>query len=141
MAGNELKITGLKELSEALKQLPADLVQEGGEIVRSTTSMMAQDVLARYPTTGTGALARGVKLETRSDAVSAVGIVRNTARHAYIFDRGTGPRRWKKNNKNTGSMPKGAVFKTLAPVHRRRMNSQLIDLVERAGFKVTGSAT
>jgi len=141
MPGNELKITGLAELREALKSLPAELTREGGTIVLTAANATAQQVVAAYPTGPTGNLKRGVSVETRSDAVSAVAIVRNKARHAYIFERGTGPRRWKRNGKNTGSMPKGGVFIPTAMEHRRRMLNSLIDLVERAGFKVTGSAT
>jgi len=163
MAGSELKITGLEELKAALRNLPKELVGEADGIVRRTASMMAQDVLARYPTTGTGALARGVTVEVgSSDALTARAVVRNRARHAYIFENATKspPRRWKKGSttapyhkkgtrtvplwgigKSTGTMPGAGVFRTLAPEHRRRMFSQLIDLVERAGLKVTGSPT
>ena len=143
MAGSELKITGLDDLREALKSLPADLVHEADGIVRGAASAAAAQIVSAYPTGPTGALKRGVSVETRSDAVSAVAIVRNRARHAYIYERATKspPRRWKKNGKSTGTMPAGNVFVPIAMEQRRRMLSSLIDLVERAGLKVTGSAT
>jgi hypothetical protein len=136
-----LQLKGLDELREALKALPGELTREAGTIVLTAANATAQQVVAAYPTGPTGALKRGVGVETRSDAVSAVAIVRNKARHAYIFERGTGPRRWKKNGKNTGSMPEGRVFIPIAMEQRRRMVAALIDLVERAGLKVSGSAT
>jgi len=141
MATNELRIDGLAELREALKSLPADLAREAGGIVTTTAHAAAAQIEAAYPTGPTGNLKRGVSVEMRSDSAASVSaIVRNRARHAYIFERGTGPRRWQ-NGKATGSMPAGRVFIPIAMEQRRRMLSLLIDLVERAGLKVTGSAT
>ena len=90
---------------------------------------------AAYPV-HSGALRRGLRVETHGDAVSASAIVRNRARHAHIFEHGTGPRRWA-NGKSTGSMPAGRVFIPIAMQRRSIMFTALVDLVRRAGFEVT----
>jgi len=140
MAGNELTINGLEEFRAALRNLPAELVGEADGIVRGAATAMLEDVLATYPTTGTGNLARGLSVEGRSDASSAVAVVRSRARHAWLYEHGSRDRHWK-NGKSTGSMPAADKFARLAVAHRRAMMSALVALLERAGMTVTGSAT
>jgi len=138
VAGNQLRINGLAELREALKQLPPDLVREASVIVQAQAEAAMREMAGAYPV-HTGNLKAHLKLEVGTDAVSASARVRNTAKHAYIFEQGTAPRRWA-NGKSTGRMPAGRVFIPIAIQRRRIMLAALIDLVERAGLHVSGAA-
>jgi hypothetical protein len=139
-ASTELRIGGLAELRAALKKLPVELAREAGALTASVARATADRIVAAYPDGGTGNLRRGVSVDLRSDSAASVSaVVRNRAHHAYIYESGTGPRRWA-NGKSTGTMPAGRVFIPIAIVQRRLMVEALIDLVERAGLAVTGSA-
>jgi hypothetical protein len=138
MAEARLNLVGLTELREALKALPLELVREAGVIVHAQAEAAANEIRGAYPV-HTGNLRNGVRVELFGDAVSATARVRNTAKHAYIFESGTGPRHWARG-KNTGTMPSGRIFIPIA-IHRRRiMLAALIDLVERSGLHVSGAA-
>jgi Bacteriophage HK97-gp10, putative tail-component len=130
-----LRIDGLAELRRALLALPPDLVREAGVIVQAQAEAAAGEMARAYPV-HTGNLRRGLRIEVRHDVGTAKAIVRNRAKHAWIFEKGTKPRRWK-TGKKTGTMPAGRVFIPIAIQRRRIMVSALIDLVERAGLKVT----
>lgn len=138
MAANELRITGLADLRAALLKLPPELVREASVIVTAQAEAAAREIASAYPIK-TGNLRNGLRVELGGDQVSATARVKNTARHAYLFERGTEPRRWA-SGKNTGRMPAGRVFIPIAMQRRRIMLSALIDLVERAGLHVSGAA-
>jgi hypothetical protein len=138
VAENQLRINGLTELRAALKALPPELVREAGVIVHAQADAAAREMTAAYPV-HTGNLRSHLRVELGGDAVSATARVRNTAKHAYIFEKGTGPRSWA-SGKSTGSMPAGAVFIPIAMQRRRIMLGALIDLVERSGLHVSGAS-
>jgi hypothetical protein len=138
VAENRLRVNGLTELRAALKRLPPDLVREASVIVQAQAEAAMHEIAGAYPV-HTGNLRNQLRLEVGTDAVSASARVRNTAKHAYIFEKGTPPRQWK-NGKDTGRMPKGNVFIPIAMQRRRIMLAALIDLVERAGLHVSGAA-
>jgi len=138
MADARLTIVGLEELRAALKALPPELVREAGVVVHAQAEAAAQEMRVAYPV-HTGNLRNHVRVELAGDAVSATARVRNTAKHAYMFESGTGPRHWKAG-KNTGRMPAGRVFIPIAMQRRRIMLAALIDLVERFGLHVSGAA-
>ena len=140
MAEAQLHINGLDELRAALLKLPADLVHEAGVIVHAQAEAAANEIAAGYARhTRTGNLAGNLRVELFGDPVSATARLRNTAKHAYIFESGTGPRRRAKGG-STGTMPAGHVFIPIAIQRRRIMLSALIDLIERAGLHVSGAA-
>jgi hypothetical protein len=137
VAANQLRLDGVNELRAALKALPPELVREAGVIVHAQADAAAREMAGAYPV-HTGNLRNHLRIELSGDAVSATARVRNTARHAAIFEYGTGPRRWA-SGKSTGRMPAGRVFIPIAMQRRRIMLSALIDLVERAGLHVSGA--
>jgi len=145
MAANRLQINGLDELRAALRAAPAELVRESAAIVLARAEAARDAMAALYPVrdygrlSGRGNLQKGLRVDTSSDFASASALVRNTAKHAYIFENGTSPRRWA-NGKSTGSMAPGRVFIPTAIKHRRAMVAELIALVRSAGFEVSGSA-
>lgn len=135
---NQLRIDGLADLRKALLALPPALVQEAGVIVHAQAEAAANEIRGAYPV-HTGNLRSHVRVEVGGDLVSATARVKSTARRAYLFEKGTGPRHWA-SGKSTGVMPAGGVFIPIAMQRRRIMLSALIDLVERAGLHVSGAA-
>ena len=134
----KLEIKGLDELRAALKKLPADLQREAAVIVQAQAEQMAVDVQGAYPFV-TGNLRSHVQVTLSSDAVGGVSArVKNTAKHAHIYEKGTGARAWK-NGKSTGVMPANPTFIPIAILRRRVMTAALVDVVERAGLTVTTS--
>jgi hypothetical protein len=138
VAESQLRINGLDELRKALLALPPELVRESGEIVHAQAQAAAQEIASAYPV-HTGNLRSHLHVDIASDAVSATARIKNTAKHAWIYENGTQPRHWK-TGKSTGVMPVGRVFIPIAMQRRRIMLSALIDLVEKAGLHVSGAA-
>jgi hypothetical protein len=138
MSANQLRINGLDELRKALLALPPELVRESSVIVHAQAEAAAREIAGAYPV-HTGNLRDHLRVDVAGDAVSATARVRNTAKHAWIFEHGTGPRRWA-SGKSTGRMPEGRVFIPIAMQRRRIMLAALIDLVERSGLHVSGAA-
>lgn len=122
------------------------MVREAAGIVRAHAEGAKNDMAARYPVRAYGSLAdrgallRGLKLEMRADDPGSTSArVKNSARHAWIFENGTGGKvRHQSNGKSTGIMPPGRVFVPIAMDHRRRMVRELVDMMRRAGFEVSG---
>jgi hypothetical protein len=138
MNATQLRIDGLAELREALKALPPELVREASVIVHAQAEAAAREIAGAYPF-HTGNLRDHLRVDVAGDAVSATARVRNTARHAWIFEHGTAARHWA-SGKSTGRMPEGRVFIPIAMQRRRIMLAALIDLVERSGLHVSGAA-
>ena len=135
-----LKIKGLDELRKALMDLPLSLSRAAVPIVHGATQATFRDINAAYPTGGTGNLAQHLQMELRgSDGVSAGGRVWNTAKHAYIYERGTVKRHWLRG-KNTGASPPHRLFATIPRAHRLVMEQDLWQLVEDAGLTVSSAA-
>jgi hypothetical protein len=147
--------TGLSEFKAALHDLPEDLKQEGAAIVLAHAQEAERLVTQAYPVRTTnlkrgpnrkskwwppGNLKKGVRTTVQSDArVGASALVRSTAPHAHLFERGTGVRRTGKGA-NRGRMPAADLAQQMIPIVirvRRRMHIQLIHLLERAGLTVT----
>ena len=139
MSSNKFVFSGLDELKQALRTLPADLTGEASHIVQNAAGAAEADIKAGYPVrTGdlrdhvlsaplpTGAFARGM-------------VVKNTSKLAYIFENGTQARHTSLGA-NRGSMPPGHVFLPAVIKRRRIMYSELKDLVTRHGLMVTGDA-
>jgi hypothetical protein len=139
VAANHLRIDGLGALREALKRLTPDLVHEAGVIVEAQAEAAMREIGAAYPTGPTGNLKRGLRVGLAFARESASARVRNTARHASIFEYGTGARR-QASGRSTGTMPAGRVFIPIAIQRRRIMLAALIDLVEKSGLHVSGAA-
>jgi hypothetical protein len=139
VAENQLHINGLTDLMAELRNLPPELVREAGVIVHAQAEAAFREIFAAYPVK-TGNLREHLRLHLAGDAVSATARVRNTARHAYIYERGTPAERRHSSGKSTGRMPAGRVFIPIAIQRRRIMLAALIDLVERSGLHVSGAA-
>lgn len=135
----ELHWSGLEELRAELRRLPAELTGEASHIVEGAANAAAADIKAAYPVR-TGNLRDGLTV-THFDQgrFSAGAIVKNKAKHAYIFEIGTQTRHTA-IGANRGSMPPGRVFIPRVIRARRRMYELLKALLVRKGLLVSGDA-
>lgn len=138
MAGT-LRFDGMAEFRAALRRLPEDLAVEASGIVKATAEGVAAQVKGNYPTGRTGNLVRGVTVtHFENGKVAAGAVVKSTAKHAFIFERGTKPRKTSRGF-NRGQMPEAPESQRMIPVvvrFRRRMVDQLIAMMERHGLTV-----
>jgi hypothetical protein len=137
---NRFILEGFSDLLAGLRQLPELLTEEATEIVDHTAEITASSLRQVYPLGETGKLRAGVKIKATRSRFGAARIVRSTSPHAHLWEFGT-------QNRHT----RAGWFRGRAPSHsteglvaiatrnRRRMNLQLIDLVRREGFEVTGA--
>jgi hypothetical protein len=130
---------GLAELREALRNLPADMTAEASHVVEGAANAAAADIKAGYPVR-TGNLRDHVFVSHQDKGrFSAGAVVKNTAKHAALFEHGTQARH-NSLGANRGSMPPGRVFIPAVIKRRRIMYQQLRALLERHGLKVSGDA-
>lgn len=139
MSRNRLVFEGLNELKAALRDLPDNLIGEASNIVEGAANGAATEIRSKYPHR-TGNLRDGVTV-THFDGgrFSAGAIVKNTAKHAHIFEIGTQARHTA-IGANRGSMPPGHVFVPAVIKARRGMFAALKDLLVRNGLVVSGDA-
>jgi hypothetical protein len=116
---------GMSALIDDLRRMPTRIEQEASWHVHNAADTMAAEVRAEYPEV-TGHLKRGIKVQ-RVNAFRAV--VKSTARHAFIYERGT-VERSHASGKSVGAMPPANVFIPAAIKARRHMTEQLIRVVE-----------
>jgi len=138
MANNRLRWHGLDELKADLRRLPEELAQEGSAIIFAHADGAMAEIAAAYPTR-TGNLRKGLRR-----TINAVGrwgagaLVKNVAKHAWIFEHGTQARHTA-IGANRGAMPAGRVFIPIVMRWRRKMYAQLAALLERHGLRTSGS--
>jgi hypothetical protein len=134
--------SGLDELRADLRNLPAHLATEASAIVWFSASQAKADVVAGYTAhRRTGNLADHVSVTTREGSPYGTAVVvKSSARHAWMFENGTQARH-NSLGANRGSMPPGHVFIPAMIRHRRQMYVALQSMMERAGLRVSGSAT
>lgn len=137
---NELRIDGLDELKEALRQLPAELAAEAADAIDNTVEVTAASLVQSYPRGDTGNLRNGVKHSVIRSDFGAVGEVKSTSPHAHLWEFGT-QNRTTRQGWNRGKLEaqynRGLVGISLR--ERKKLNEQLIGIVRKAGFVVTGS--
>jgi hypothetical protein len=137
--------SGLNELRAALRNLPEELTAEAGHIVEGAANGAAVDIKRDYAKhRRTGDLQDGLTVtHFEKGKFSAGAIVKNTAKHAWLFDNGSQARHYitKRGKKHaTGAMPPSHIFVRGAIRARRKMYEQLKALLERKGLVVTGDA-
>lgn len=138
MASMKVAMEGLDELRAALKALPEDLARDARFRVRAAANAAADDLRAAYPS-DSGNLRRGVRVAVEDQAVSVVATVKSSSPHAHLWEFGTQVRRTQRLL-NRGAAPahfdQGLVG--IAQRRRRDLNEELVDIVRKAGFEVTG---
>ncbi len=123
---------GMAELIADLERLPQELQREGSFFVQTAAETMASEARNEYPVKD-GDLARGVKVDRQTDLRAQV---KNTAKHATLYERGTIQRFTAGKGANRGTMPAGNVFIPAAVKARSQMVDRLVGLVKRS--KVRG---
>lgn len=131
-------IEGLDELRQELLKLPAVLADKSAKRITVRTLLAAQRIRNNYPSR-TGDLRNHVTAKVDQSGVSVVGTVKNTAKHAYIFETGTQARHTD-IGANRGSMPAGHVFIPIVAEERREMYSDLAEIIAGEGLEVSGDA-
>jgi Bacteriophage HK97-gp10, putative tail-component len=140
MSHNHWEFDGLEELKRALRDLPESLAGEATGIVNASANAAAREIEQAYPRR-TGNLRNHVSVSHQQGGrVSAAAIVKNTAKHAWIFENGTQARHTDLGA-NRGSMPPGHVFVPRVIRHRRQMYEALKELLVKHGLIVSGDAT
>ena len=136
-----LILDGLAELRAELRSLPVALTGEASGTVLSNAEAANNDM--HYPRRS-GDLADHLKVETVSAGqYGAAAVVKNTSKHASIFENGTEARHYFTINgvrHETGRMPPGHVFVPAVVRRRREMYEQLKAMLERHGLEVSGDA-
>jgi hypothetical protein len=124
--------SGMAALIEGLRRLPTQLEHEASTHIETAADTMVAELLNEYPEV-TGNLKKGVKKER----VNSFFIrVKNTSRHAELYERGTVQRFTAGTGANRGTMPAANVFIPAAIKARRHMDEQILQSVRRA--KVPG---
>lgn len=137
---------GLSELREALRSLPNDLKAEASHIVEGAANSAAVDVKASYAAhVLTGDLINHLTVtHFEANRFSAGAIVKNTAKHAWLFENGSEARHYitvRGKTHLTGKMPAAHTFIRAMISNRRRMYDQLGDLLTRHGLQVSGDVS
>jgi hypothetical protein len=143
-ADNRIVWDGLRELRAQLRELPAHLTNEASGIVNATVQAAYTEIYNAYPEGETGNLRAGLTIgsgtmKASSRALGANAVLYNNAKHAWIYDNGTGPRR-SSTRTRLGSMRPMHTFVRAAIKHRRAMYGRLAFMLEREGLIVRGSA-
>lgn len=142
--------TGMEELKEALRHLPADLTAEAGHIIEGAGNAAAATIKAGYPVLATpqgpksnagrpGELRDKLVVEKVSAGqFGAAVVVKNTSKLAHLFENGTQARHSAFGNR--GAMPANHLFLSTVIRRRRQMVVDLKAMVERKGLTVSGDA-
>ncbi len=128
--------TGLDELREGLRQLPAALTGEASHLVEGAANGAAATIKADYPVR-TGKLRNSLSVDVKTSGLVASAIVKNTDPIAFIWEHGTQARH-NAVGANRGSMPPGNLFIPTVMRKRRQMYAELKDLLVRHGLLATG---
>lgn len=136
MAKAGVRWSGFDEYLKELVNLPQVLVGEAGHLTEGTVNGLVVDVRSAYSShVHTGNLRNRVVIapaRPRGARLFTGMVVKSTARHATIFEKGTDPRRTKRGF-NRGTMPAADLFVPLAMRARRRLVDQFRQLLLRHG--------
>jgi bacteriophage HK97-gp10 putative tail-component len=131
-----LKFDGLEEFKADLRRLPSHLADRAADIIENAAEEAKSSIYQAYPRR-TGHLREGLSVEHSRSAFGAVSIVRNKAKHAFIFEVGTETRKTSLGAVK-GRMPPGHVFVRITMQRRRRMYQEIADMMRSEGLEVHG---
>lgn len=136
----KIVVEGLSELQTWLRQLPVHLTAEAFNVIDDTVEVTAAQLTQSYPLGDTGNLRKGVKTDMTSSNFGVAGIVRSTSKHAHLWEFGTQSRKTKKGwSRGKAPSHKELGLVPIAQRNRKRMNAQLIEIVKKAGFEISGT--
>lgn len=130
--------SGLDEFKATLRQIPVDLRDDSSQIVVGKGNEAKAEVIDAYANV-TGNLDRGVRLDVQQTPFGVLAILMSNARHAHLYEFGTKPR-YNGDGSYRGEMPAKQMptFISIAQRKRREMYQELMALLERVGFQVSG---
>jgi len=131
------KIEGLAELREALRRLPEELRDEARETITREAHAAKDEIYSAYPDHSGNLRDHLYVSETAGGRFGAAAVVRNTAKHAWIFENGSQTRQTA-IGANRGAMPPAHLFIPTVIRHRRVMYRSLADLMRAKGLQVSG---
>jgi hypothetical protein len=131
-----LQIKGLDALMADLARVPGELRDDTAPRVEAAATEAEATIRAAYPER-TGELKAGLRHGVQTTASGTRAWLVNISTHAAIWEYGTEIRHTSLGQ-NRGRMPAGKVFVPTVVRERREMVKDLIQTVERAGFKVHG---
>ncbi len=145
MSRSRIVFTGIEEFRAALRQLPEELASEGSHIVQENANAAEAEIKAGYSQhVFSGNLMDHLYQVTRgSGAFGTAIVIRNTAKHAWLFENGSDARHYvtvKGTRHETGKMPPFHVFIPAMIRCRRRMYEELAGLMRDHGLRVSGEA-
>lgn len=135
------EIKGRDEFLARLRQMPGDFRAEGKHMVEARANGATSTIRALYSDHRvTGNLAQHVKVEIEESNAGIIATVKSTAKHSFIFERGTNVRKNKKGA-NRGAMwgktPKPAILFIPTLIRARELlTNDLMGLLQRAGLVV-----
>jgi hypothetical protein len=148
MAGKSLNVSwsNLDAFYKELLTLPQALHGEANAILLKSAQAAKAEISAAYPRKpdGTGNLRRGLVLRPARGRLFAGAILRNVAKHAWIYEHGTKLRRLLGNGMyragtKRGRMPPHNTFHPIAEAHQRAAVAAIIELEYAHGAsQVTG---
>jgi hypothetical protein len=134
-----LHFDGLEEFKAELRRLPERLRDRAADIIENKAEEAKSAIFQAYPRGKSGNLREGLSVEHHRSAFGAQSIVRNKAKHAYIYENGSEARKtsagWPR-----GSMPPGRVFIRIIIKKRREMEDELGDMMQAEGLIVSRDA-
>ena len=124
---------GLEAYRAVLAQFPEMLTGEAANLVEGEANGVAVEIKAAYPVR-TGTLRDKVSVThiPPGGRLRAAAVIKNTAKQAAVFERGSQARHTA-IGANRGAMPPGRVFIPRVVKRRRRLTDLLMDLVRRQG--------
>jgi hypothetical protein len=132
--------TGLQEMKDALRAMPAELTSEAADLIYGLGMETRAAMFAAYPE-DSGRLRAGLivaPLEGNTQFGAGVRIS-NLAADASIWEIGSrGQVRHTKTGASRGIMKPGNVFRPAMAAARRALYPQLFALLERAGLEASG---
>lgn len=137
MSRPTLTIKGLEEFKQFASQLRDTHRAEAEAIVLSAANQARAETFVAYPSKS-GSLRAGlmVTLEKTGSAIKAV--LSSLSDHAAEYEKGS-KRRSTKRGWDRGVMPRATEGRAMIPIVRKwraRMRDDLVEMVERAGFKI-----
>jgi len=144
-----ITLFGLRELKDALRNLPVELRDDAQSIVESHADAAAAAVVAAYPIGPPrffkklayhypgGELRKGVKVEKKAGSpFGTIVRVRSTSKHAWLYENGSELRHTEAGI-NRGRMPAGKAMIPIVIRERRAMYDDLAAMIARHGLTVS----
>jgi hypothetical protein len=133
----KLTLGGVTEQQHQWRQLPAVLASETQAEADARARTVAVAIAAAYPVRS-GALAAGMTVKAQPSMHKARAVIVNTARHALLYDIGSGPRTTR-SGASRGAMPGAHVFIPRVMEARAALRPRIAAIMRKEGLTVSGA--